>query len=329
MINPSTHVVILDDYENIFDKLSKKLSSINVKFDIYNDKLEGPSILNCLRNADVLVLMRDRTKINSDLLHQLTNLKYVIFTGQRNNALDIDYLKSQNIPISCTRSGPSKNTTAELTWALILTSYKRIIEQNALVNSGQIWHNEFSVLPVLHGERLGLIGLGDIGKRVAHIGKAFGCEVVAWSPNLTQERASASGVTYVSLEELMSTSRIVSLHLVPSQSNTALLTAEFLSSMRTDSLLVNTSRSCLIDTDGLIHALKQGSPGQAALDVFDEEPLTLNSNSRYNELRTLPNVIMTPHLGFVSEPVIKVFEEDVEECLNAWLNNMPLVNLIQ
>jgi phosphoglycerate dehydrogenase-like enzyme len=172
---------------------------------------------------------------------------------------------------------------------------------------------------MLAGERLGLVGLGEIGGRVARVGAAFGMPVVAWSPNLTAERAAAHGAALVPLDELLATAKVVSLHLVPSAATRHLIDAARLASMRRDAILVNTSRSALLDTDALVQALAAGRPGSAALDVFDEEPLPPQ-----HPLRRLPNAVLTPHLGFVARPVFERFAAGVVECLAAWLDGRPL-----
>jgi phosphoglycerate dehydrogenase-like enzyme len=158
---------------------------------------------------------------------------------------------------------------------------------------------------------------------VAHIGKAFGMDVVTWSPRMTAERAAAQNVGFMPLDELLATSRVVSLHLVVVPATRHLLNTERLALMQPNSLLVNTSRAELIDTVALIQALERGQPGFAALDVFDTEPLPLS-----DPLRQLPNVLLTPHLGFVTEPVFQRFATGVTECLSAWLAGMPLVRVV-
>jgi phosphoglycerate dehydrogenase-like enzyme len=167
---------------------------------------------------------------------------------------------------------------------------------------------------VLKGQTLGLVGLGEIGSRVAKIGQAFGMHVQTWSPNMTPERAAVHGAEAVTLDHLLHTSHVVSLHLVPSANTRHLLNAERLAQMRPDSMLVNTSRSALIDSAALVQALQAGRPGLAALDVFDAEPLPADS-----PLRDLPNALLTPHLGFVAEPVFQRFADGVVAHLETWL----------
>ena len=172
---------------------------------------------------------------------------------------------------------------------------------------------------MLKGQRLGLVGFGEIGKMVGEVGKAFGMELVTWSPHMTPERAAEGGAKAVSLEELLSTSKVVSLHLVPSDTTRKLLDAERLAMMRPDSILANTARSALIDMAALPAALEAGRPGIAALDVYDDEPLPADF-----ALAKRDNVALTPHLGFVNDPVFSKFGPGVVENLIAWLHGKPL-----
>ena len=318
------HIVVIDDFENALSIL-KNSSVVQEKatIDIYSDRLLGDDLLKALKPADVLVMNRDRTPLRKPLIDQLPNLKYVVFTGSRNLLVDYDVLEQKNIPISFTEFGPSKETTVELTWALILAAYKRVSEQSDLITQGK-WRNNHSVLPALIGERLGVLGLGNIGAKVAKVGVAFGMDVVTWSPNMTPERAAQHGVTAVSKEELLSTSKIVTLHLVPGETTRGIINADTLSLMRKDSLIVNTSRSTLINTQDLVLSLKNGQPGMAALDVYDDEPLPMD-----HPFRQLSNILMTPHLGFVSEPVYKRLSQGALMAVEAWLKGDTLVNIVK
>ena len=318
------HIVVIDDFENALSIL-KNSSVVQEKatIDIYSDRLLGDDLLKALKPADVIVMNRDRTPLRKPLIDQLPNLKYVVFTGSRNLLVDYDVLEQKNIPISFTEFGPSKETTVELTWALILAAYKRVGEQSHLIEQGK-WRNNHSVLPALIGERLGVLGLGNIGAKVAKVGVAFGMDVLTWSPNMTPERAAQHGVMAVSKEELLSTSKIVTLHLVPGETTRGIINADTLSLMRKDSLLVNTSRSTLINTQDLVLALKNGQPGMAALDVYDDEPLPMD-----HPFRQLSNILMTPHLGFVSEPVYKRLSQGALMAVEAWLKGDTLVNIVK
>jgi phosphoglycerate dehydrogenase-like enzyme len=318
-------IVVLDDTERALRRLGQwQAIDGAAQVTIHHQPLTGADLLAALEGADVVVLMRDRTPFTAELIAQLPKLRYLVFTGTRNARLDLAALAARHIAVSHTEFGPSKDSTCELTWAVILAATKQLAAHTARLQQGS-WRSEHSApLPGnLKGERLGLIGLGEIGTRVAHIGKAFGMDVMTWSPRMTAERAAAQNVGFMPLDELLATSRVVSLHLVVVPATRHLLNTERLALMQPNSLLVNTSRAELIDTVALIQALERGQPGFAALDVFDTEPLPLS-----DPLRQLPNVLLTPHLGFVTEPVFQRFATGVTECLSAWLAGMPLVRVV-
>ncbi|MEY3418929.1 MAG: hypothetical protein RJA46_700 [Pseudomonadota bacterium] len=313
------NVVILDDYERALRRFSNWTQvDGRCNITIHHEPLRNEALFEALKDADVIVLVRDRTPFNEALIARLPKLKLLMFTGKRNGTLETSALVARNIPIACTPGGPSKETTTELTWAMILGATKQLVRQNNLVLSGG-WRDELSVLPMLSGERLGIIGLGSIGSAVARVGKAFGMELVTWSPNMTAERAAAQDARSVSLEELLKTSKVISLHLVAGPNTKGLIGAEELAMMRSDALLVNTSRSALIDMKALQDALVTGRPGQAAIDVFDIEPLPKN-----DALRSTTNLLTTPHLGFVAQPVFEIFSKGVTQTLEAWLDKKPL-----
>jgi len=313
-------IVVLDDYERALRRLADwteidRLADV----EIHHDPLRGNTLYDALAGADAIVLVRDRTPLRADLIERLPKLRYVIFTGARNTALDAAALAARGIPVSHTEWGPSKESTCELTWGLILAASKRLEAKFGVMRGGG-WRDDQPLPGVLAGERLGLIGLGEIGGRVARVAGAFGMQVVAWSPRMTPERAAEKGATAVSIDELLSTSKVVSLHLVPTDQSRGLLNTERLARMRDDAILVNTSRSALIDMPSLLAALRAGRPALAALDVYDEEPLAAD-----HPLRSLKNVVLTPHIGFVSRPVFEAFARGVIKCLQAWLRGDPIV----
>lgn len=318
-------IMVLGDLERALPRLAD-WRSIHARAEVqmHHAPLAGSALVEALKDADVAVLVRDRTPFDAALLAQLPKLRYLVFTGTRNTTLDTAALAARNIPVSYTEWGPSKDSTCEMTWSLILAATRQLEAQTALLRRGDWRPAAAEVLaPVLHGANLGLIGLGEIGGRVARVGQALGMKVQTWSPRMTPERAAEKGAEAVSLETLLETSQVVSLHLVPTPTTRHLMNAERLALMRPDSLLVNTSRSALVDGAALVKALENGRPGFAALDVFDVEPLPAKDT-----LRRLPNVLLTPHLGFVAEPVFKRFAEGVTECLEAWLDEKPLVRLL-
>ena len=313
------NIAILGDYERALRRFSnwEKLDQL-AKLTFHDQPLRDEALYEAVKDADAIAIVRDRSPFNEAMIARLPKLKFLMFTGERNGTLDANALLSRNIPVAVTLGGPSKETTAELTWALILGTSKRLVEENKLIASGG-WRDELSVLPMLAGERLGVMGLGSIGSRVARVGAAFGMEVVTWSPHMTPERAAVENAKAVSLEELLKTSKVVTMHLVAGPGTKGLLSADQLSLMRPDAILVNTSRAALIDMADLQKALAIGRPRQAAVDVFDIEPLPAS-----DPLRNTPNLLVTPHLGFIAEPIFEVFSTGITQTLEAWLEGRPV-----
>jgi phosphoglycerate dehydrogenase-like enzyme len=328
-MNTKKKIIVLDDWEQNFQKQATSQAHWQVvnsyaNVTIHRDTLRGAKLVEALQHADAVVLMRDRTPFKADLIAQLPNLKYVVFTGTRNTQIDFEALAARGIPVGCTAFGPSKENTCEITWGLILGAVKQLESNFALMRSGQ-WRDAGGTEPmsILSGQRLGVIGLGEIGGRVARVGLAFGMDVVCWSPNMTSERAAAKGAVSVSLDELLTTSKVVSLHIVPSPATKHFMDAERLAMMRSDAVLINTSRATLIDMNALQATLDMASGcGFAGIDVYDEEPVPAD-----HPLRKLPNTLLTPHVGFVCEPVFKNFDNGVAECLAAWVQDLPLVRV--
>jgi phosphoglycerate dehydrogenase-like enzyme len=289
-------IVVLDDYEDRM-RASADWSPVEKLADVaYNtERLRGDALVNAVKDANAIVLIRDRTPFKA--------------------------LAARNIPVTNTAMSDSKPATTELTWALILAAAKRLEAYTALLRKGG-WRDGKGLPHVLKGERLGIIGFGEIGRMVGEVGKAFGMELVAWSPHMTAERAAAGGAKSVTLEELLKTSKVVTLHLVPSEETRKLLNAERLAMMRPDSILANTARSALIDMKALDEALAKGRPGFAALDVYDDEPLAAGY-----ALARRDNVVLSPHLGFVNDSSFEKFASGSVENLVNWLEGRPLVRV--
>jgi phosphoglycerate dehydrogenase-like enzyme len=315
-------VVVLDDYEDSLRRTAD-WSVVEAKADVtyHTERLRGDALVDAVRGANAIVLVRDRTPFKADLLAKVPNLELFIFTGGRNTQLDFQALAARGIPVANTAMSASKPATCELTWALILGAAKRLEPYVALLRAGR-WRDGKGLPQVLTGERLGLIGFGEIGRAVGAVGKAFGMELVAWSPHMTAERAAEGGAKAVGLEELLQTSKVVSLHLVPAQATRHLLNAQRLAMMRPDSILANTARSALIDMKALEAALDKGRPGFAALDVYDDEPLAPGYALAKRE-----NVLLTPHLGFVNDSSFAKFGGGAVENLLNWLEGKPLVRV--
>ncbi|MCZ2498937.1 D-2-hydroxyacid dehydrogenase family protein [Xylophilus sp. Kf1] len=307
-------VVLLDDYEHAARRLTD-WSAVEALADlrVHHEPLRSDVLRKAVQDADALLLMRDRTSVDAALIEAMPRLKYVAFTGTRNNALDIASMQQRGVPVGFTEWGPSKESTCELTWALILAAVKRLPQSVQALQGGQ-WRDGGALGQALHGERLGIVGLGEIGGRVARVATAFGMDVVTWSPRMTLERAAVHGARAVSLDELVQTSKVVSLHLVMTEATRQLFDATRFAQMRPDAIFVNTSRAGLADEFALVAALQAGRPGAAALDVFTQEPLPSD-----HPLRALPNALLSPHLGFVSQPVFERFYADMAEGVLAWL----------
>lgn len=312
-------IVVLDDYEDSLRKTAdwKPVEAL-ADVAVHTDRLRGEALMDAIKVADAIVVVRDRTPFRAELIAKLPKLRLFMFTGARNTQYDAAALAARGIPVGNTEMGESKASTTEITWALILAAAKRLEAYVGLVRAGR-WRDGKALPQVLAGERLGLIGFGGIGARVGKVGQAFGMEVVTWSPHMTPERAAEGGAKAITLDELLATSKVASLHLVPSDATRKLLNAQRLATMRPDSILVNTARSALVDMAALLAALEAGRPGIAALDVYDDEPLPEGFALAKRE-----NVVLTPHLGFVNDPVFGKFGPGVVENLLAWLNGKPL-----
>ncbi|MEQ9328491.1 MAG: D-2-hydroxyacid dehydrogenase family protein [Rhodospirillales bacterium] len=309
-------IAVLDDYSNVSRKMAD-WSAVDALGEVvvFDKPFTGEDeAAAALQGFEVIVGMRERTPFPASLLKRLPALKLLITTGMRNLAFDMDAAKDLGITVSGTTS--SGYAAAEHAWAIILGLAKRIAPEDADMRSGG-WQ---SGLPIgLNGRRLGIIGLGKLGARAAMVAKAFEMDVVAWSQNLTDERcAEVGGVTRVSLDELMSTSDFVSIHLILSERSRGLLGARELGLMKPTAYLVNTSRGPIVEEAALIDTLVAKRIAGAGLDVYDVEPLPVN-----HPLRTLPNVLLSPHLGYViEENYAEMYRQSVENIL-AWSNGDP------
>ncbi|MET4059479.1 phosphoglycerate dehydrogenase-like enzyme [Arthrobacter sp. UYP6] len=312
---------VLDDYQHAATGFADwALLGNQIELTVFPDHLaEEDAVAARLAGFDVVVLMRERTPFPASLLTRLPQLKLLVTTGLRNASIDLDAARRQGVTVCGTASNAAP--PAELTWALILGLARHLVpEANALRNRGPWQH---TVGTDLQGATLGLLGLGKIGAQVARVGTAFGMDVIAWSSNLTSERAEAAGARLASSkEELLAAADVVSLHLVLSDRTRGLLGAEELALMKPTAHLVNTSRAAIVDQPALLDALIQGRIAGAGLDVFDEEPLPASS-----PFRDLPNVLATPHLGYVTERNYSTFFPQVVEDISAFLAGAPVRTL--
>lgn len=310
--------LILDDYQNVSLSLADWHSlAPQVECRVLTEHIDDENVLaETLKDAAILVIMRERTPFTAALFARLPKLKLLITSGMRNASIDLAAAKKHGVTVCGTGSGQA--APVELTWALILGLARHlVIENNALRHNGP-WQSTLGV--GLNGKRLGLLGLGKIGQKVAQIAQAFGMNVCAWSQNLTAERAVEHGVTLcTSKEELLQTSDLISIHLVLGERTRGLLGAQELAQMKPSALLINTSRAAIVDQSALLDALQNGVIAGAGLDVFDIEPLPAD-----HPFRTQPNVLATPHLGYVSDGNYRVYFTEAVEDIQAYLADNPL-----
>ena len=308
-------LAVLDDYQRLALGYAdwKALKGVDVV--VLDEPLKDAA--KQLGPFDIVCLMRERTPFPRALIEKLPNLKFVSLTGARSPSLDTQALKERGIPVSNTRSAGGGLSTVELTWGLIISAARGLAKGERNLRAGR-WHEDLGAGFSLSGKRLGLLGLGNIGSRVAAIGKAFGMECTAWSQNLTDERAAAAGVTKVSRENLFQTSDVVTIHLVLGERTRGLVGAADLARMKPGAILVNTSRGPIVDEAALISWLRKNS-NLAALDVYEREPLPAD-----HPLRRLENVTLSPHLGYVHEDNYRIFYGDTVENVAAWLAGKPI-----
>lgn len=309
-------VAVLDDYQNVALRVadwSALPSETNVQ--VFNDHLTDiDSLAARLRDFEAIVAMRERTPFSRELLERLPNLRLLVTTGMRNASFDMQAASDTGVTVCGTRG--LGYPTAELAWGLILALMRKIPVEDRATREG-MW--QVSLGEGLNGKALGVIGLGRLGSQVATVGKAFGMSLLAWSQNLTKERAAEFGATLVIKDELLSQSDIVTIHLVLSDRTRALIGARELGLMKQTAYLVNTSRGPIVDENALIDALTNRTIAGAGLDVFDVEPLPLD-----HPLRKLKNTVLTPHMGYVTAEGYKVFYSDAVEDVSAFLSGEPV-----
>ncbi|HWH89568.1 MAG TPA: D-2-hydroxyacid dehydrogenase family protein [Pseudomonas sp.] len=267
-----------------------------------------------LGKYQVICVMRERTRFDADLLRRLPNLKLLVTGGMRNAALDMPAAAALGIQVCGTDS--YKHAAPELTWALIMAATRDLVKEANALRAGQ-WQQGLG--GDLYGKTLAILGLGSIGQRVAQFGQVFGMRVIAWSENLTVERAEQVGVTYVSKQQLFEQADVLSVHLVLSERSRGLVDAQALAWMKPSALVVNTARGPIVDEAALIKALQKRRIAGAALDVFEREPLPV-----LHPFRTLDNVLATPHVGYVSRQNYEQFFRQMIEDIQGWAAGEPL-----
>jgi phosphoglycerate dehydrogenase-like enzyme len=305
-------IAILDDYQNIalsmadWSGLNKRAATT-----VFNDHVADPeAVVARLQPFDVVCVMRERTPMTRAIIERLPRLRLIASTGPRNPSIDLE--AASELGVEVMHTGYSSTPTIELTWAIILAIARNLVAENAALRVGG-WQR--FVGDDLAGATLGVLGLGNIGGAVARIGKAFGMEVIAWSENLTADRAAEAGAVLVTKEELFRQADIVTIHLVLSGRSRGLVGAEELALMKPTARLVNTSRGPIVVEADLLAALRNGKIAGAGIDVFDQEPLPPD-----HPFRSQANLLATPHLGYVSRGLYARFYQDTVDNIRQWLD---------
>lgn len=308
-------IAVLDDYLKVAEGLAD-WGSLKSEVTFFNAFIQPEKLATTLTPFDVVVAMRERSAFPASVIEALPNLKLLVTTGLRNNSIDLEACRKKGVVVSGSPGDPmSTGATAELSWALLLALFKKIPQEDANMRKG-LWQT--SMPPTIKGKRLGLLGVGNLGQQVARVGLAFGMDVVAWSPNLTPERAAEAGVKLVSKEELFKTSDAISVHLVLSDRTRGIVDTASLQSMKPTAYLVNTSRAGLVDLDALKNALEQGKIGGAGLDVYESEPVLAN-----DPWRQVPRTVLTPHLGYATPENFAMFYKNVVANIAAFAAGTP------
>ena len=304
-------IAILDDYQNVALKMADwSAVSERAEITVFNDHIsDAEALTSRLLPFDVLCVMRERTPLNRDILVRLVNLKLIVSTGKKNASLDVKACGELGIAVAMTDYVESG--APELTWALLMALARKVVVENGNVRSGS-WQSTVGV--DLRGKTIGIVGLGRVGSKIAAYAKVFEMKVIAWSENLTEERAHRAGAELVSKERLFKAADFVSVHLILSERSRGVVGETELGLMKRSAFLINTSRGPLVDEAALVRALQSGKIAGAALDVYDTEPLPES-----HILRSLDNVLATPHIGYVTEETYRVFYGDTVRAIVEWL----------
>jgi phosphoglycerate dehydrogenase-like enzyme len=309
-------IAVIDDWQDVARNVVdwSALDSVGEVSFLHDYPTDTSSLAERLAGFEVICVMRERTRFDEDLLRRLPKLKLLVTGGMRNAALDLKTAAALGIQVSGTDS--YKHAAPELTWGLIMAATRNLVVEANALRAGQ-WQQGLG--GDLHGKTLAILGLGSIGQRVAQFGQVFGMRVIAWSENLTAERAAQVGVTRVSKQELFEQADVLSVHLVLSERSRGLVDAQALGWMKPSALLVNTARGPIVDEAALIKALQKQRLAGVALDVFEQEPLPA-----HHPFRTLDNVLATPHVGYVSQQNYRLFFSQMIEDIQAWSAGAPI-----
>jgi phosphoglycerate dehydrogenase-like enzyme len=305
-------IAVLDDYQGVALKMADWSGVAHrAQLDVYNDHLaDADAVVKRLHPYDIVCVMRERTPLQRGILERLPNLKLIASTGPRNASIDLEAAAAQGIKV--VHTGYFGSPTVELTWALILGCARHLTEEAAAVRRGEWQH---TIGDDLSGQTLGIIGLGNLGAKVTQVALAFGMKVIAWSQNLTAEKAVAAGATLVSKDDLLRQADFVSIHLVLSERTRGLIGTRELSLMKPTARLINTSRGPIVVEADLLEALSSRKIAGAAIDVYDTEPLP-----PHHPYRKLANLVATPHIGYVSRKLYERFYRDTVSNIVGWLD---------
>ncbi len=312
----SVQIAVIDDWQSVASGVVdwSVLEAVGQVHFLHDYPADTATMIERLKGFEVICVMRERSTFGKALLQGLPKLKLLVTGGMRNAAIDVPAAKALGITVCGTDS--YKHAAPELTWALIMASTRNLLAEANSLRAGD-W--QVGLGGDLYGKTLGILGLGSIGQKVAQFAQVFGMRVIAWSENLTPERAAESGVTWVSKQALFEQADILTVHLVLSDRSRGLVDAEALGWMKPSARLVNTARGPIVDEAALVQALESGRLAGAALDVYAEEPLPVD-----HPFRRLPNVLATPHVGYVSEQNYRQFYAQMIEDIQAWANGAPI-----
>ena len=310
---PRLRCAILDDYFNLALSVADwgKLAD-RIDVTVFNQPFASQeAAASALADFEIICAMRERSAFPRALFDALPKLKLLLTSGMRNAVIDTEAVKDHNIVLCGTQYGG--DPTAALTMGLILELTRGIGRENVRMHAGEPWQTFAGI--EIEGRTLGVVGLGKLGSRVSKLAKAFGMNVIAWSPNLTAEKCKEVGVGYASKEELFSTADIVTIHVVLSQRSRGLVGAADLARMKPTAYLVNTARGPIVDENALLEALQQKTIAGAAVDVFSVEPLPTD-----HPFRKLDNLVLTPHLGYATQDGLRTHYSQMVACIDAWTN---------
>ncbi|MFC0397678.1 D-2-hydroxyacid dehydrogenase family protein [Paraburkholderia rhizosphaerae] len=320
MTTAAIRIAVLDDYQQVAATLADwtRLQPQAKPVFFHDHVADREALVARLEPFDAVVLMRERTAFDADLIAKLPNLRLIVTVGMWNAAIDLHAANARGIVVSGTDAAEPAATPA-LTWGLILAITRNLHRESASLRAGG-WQTSVGV--DVHGKTLGLLGLGKIGQQVARFGAAFGMNVIAWSPNLTPERAAEAGARRVDKDALFREADVISIHLKLGDRSRGLVGAAEFAAMKPTAYLINTSRGPIVAEPALIEALQTQRIAGAALDVFDEEPLPPTHPYRF-----LPNVLATPHIGYVTENTYRGAYPQIVEGIRAWLDGQPVREL--